>query len=197
MSAVARDDTPPARYKIGEWMTRPISLLDNTVIMKAMSVTGENGCPKIENDPVEYYFKCVEGAGPDSGWIGSPGWRTPALPDGRYLYAFKIRDTSPQHNETGYSEAFAVVVSPMTGYHGFALSQVASEPEGTLVSFTGTVAEVAKDHYVVESGAAKVNVVPQTKGDSTDPSLLGKAVTVKGCVWIVDGEERVTWAEVK
>jgi hypothetical protein len=196
-SAVARDDTPPARYRVGEWQTLPYATLSNAVAMRAMSVTGEEGCPKIEPDAVEYYFHCASGKGPDSGWIAKPFWQTPPLADGEYRYQFKMRDTSPQHNETPYSSVEAVVVSPMTGYHEFPPGKVGGQPEGTLVVFTGKVTAVAPDAYTVSSGGAAVKVMPQTVAGATDAALEGRDVTVRGCIWTVSGEKRVVWAEVK
>ena len=35
--AVAEDDTPPARFKLGEWQTLPYAKLENTICMKAMN----------------------------------------------------------------------------------------------------------------------------------------------------------------
>jgi len=196
-SATARDDTPPARYRVGQWQSLPYATLGNCVAMRAMSVTGENGCPKIEPQPVEYFFHCAGGNGPDSGWLESPFYKTPPLPDGQYRYEFKIRDKSPQHNETPYSSAEAVVVSPMTGYHEFPLRKLADQPEGTLVTFKGKVAAVEKDAYTVSADGASVKVMPQTVAGATNAELKGRDVAVKGCIWTCGGEKRVVWAEVK
>lgn len=195
--AVARDDTPPARYKVGEWQSLPYATLNNTVAMRAMSVTGEDGCPKIETDPVEYYFHCAGGKGPDSGWVAKPFWKSPPLPDGEYRYQFKMRDTSPQQTETPYSSVEAVIVSPMTGYHEVPLAKLAARPEGTLVAFKGKVTAVEADAYTVSSGGAKVKVMARAVAGATDAGLKGRDVTVNGCVWTVSGEKRVVWAEVK
>lgn len=197
LSAVARDDTPPARYRIGEWQTLPIATLDNSIIMKAMSVTGENGCPRIETEPVEYLFHCVAGGGPDSGWISSPAWQTKPLPDGTYQYAFKMRDKSPQQNETPFSSAETVVVSAMTGYHDYPVAQLGSQPEGTLVSFEGKVTKVDIASYTVSAGAASIKVVPRTAACATDEKLANAKVTVKGCLWKRKDEKCVTWAELR
>ena len=51
-SAVARDDTPPARFKLGEWQTEPYSKVNNTLCMKAMSPTEW----KTESDKVEVFL---------------------------------------------------------------------------------------------------------------------------------------------
>jgi hypothetical protein len=56
--------------------------------------------------PVEYYFECVRGGGHDSGWIESAEYDDTGLTPGvRYGYRVKARDTSPNLNETGWSEA--------------------------------------------------------------------------------------------
>jgi len=196
-SAVARDDTPPARYTIGEWQSLPYATLSNGVAMRAMSVTGADGCPKIEPEPVEYSFKCVSGNGPDSGWIESPFYKTPPMPDGQYRYQFKIRDKSPQQNETAYSSAQAVVVSPMTGYHEYPVRKLADQPEGTLVTFKGKVTAVDATTYTVSADGAGFKVTPQTVAGATNAELKDRDVTVKGCIWTCGGEKRVVWAEVK
>jgi hypothetical protein len=196
-SAVARDDTPPARYPIGEWQTLPYATLENCVAMKATSVTGENGCPKIEPEAVEYYFQCAEGKGPDSGWIASPFWQTPPLPDGQYTYRFKIRDKSPQKNETPYSSAETVAVSALTGYHTYAVEKLAALPEGTLVRFTGKVTAVEPTAYVLSGGRATVRAMPKTVGSASDAAIKDRDVTVTGCIWLCGDEKRVVWAEVK
>jgi hypothetical protein len=196
-SAAARDDTPPARYPVGEWQSLPYATLTNCLAMRAMSVTGEEGCPKIEQEPVEYYFHCAGGKGPDSGWIDKPFYQTPPLPDGEYRYQFKIRDKSPQHNETPYSSVEAVVVSPMTGYHEYPLRKLADQPEGTLAVFKGKVTAVEPDAYVVSADGAAVKVMPQTVAGATDAELKGRDVTVRGCIWTCGGQKRVVWAEVK
>jgi len=196
-ATVARDDTPPARYAVGEWQSLPYATLDNCVAMRAMSVTGADGCPKIEPDAVQYYFHCTSGNGPDSGWIDRPFWKSAALRDGRYTYQFKMRDTSPQHNETPYSSAEVVSVSPMTGYHDCPPAELPRRPDGTLVSFRGRVAAVEPRAYVVSAGGARVTVVPRTAANATDPKLKGRDVTVAGCLWTCRGRKQVMWAELK
>ena len=214
--AVARDDTPPARYRIGEWQSLPYATLTNTVAMRAMSVTGADGCPKIEPstslgpgpEPVEYFFHCVSGKGPDSGWVASPFWQTPphvgasgplapCATSGPLVATSAIRDKSPQQNETPYSSVETVVVSGMTGYHETPLPRRAAQAEGTLVSFKGNVTAVEADAYVVSADGANVKVMPGTAASATNPELNGRDVTVKGCLWTCRGEKRVLWAEVK
>jgi len=39
-------------------------------------------------------------------------------------------------------------------------------------------------------------VTPRTPGSRTDGALQGRAVTVKGCIRTLDGEKRITWAEI-
>jgi hypothetical protein len=196
-SAAARDDTPPAQYKLGEWQSLPYSTLDNCVAMRAMSVTDKDGGSKIEDGDVEYFFHCVSGDGPDSGWIGDPFYKTAIVPDGKYTYQFKIRDKSPQKNETKYSTEETATVSNITGYHEYPLDKVAGQPEGVLVSFKGKVTAVDADYYTLSNGDASVKVMPRTVASKTDPALKDKDVTVKGCVWTCTDEKRVTWAELQ
>lgn len=195
--AMARDVTPPARYKACDWSTRPYATVSNTVAMRAMSVTGEDGLPRIEPDPVQYYFHCVKGGGPDSGWVDRAHWQSPPLPDGTYAYQFKMRDLSPQHNETPYSGVEPVAISPLTGYHDYALERVTAQPEGTLVAFAGTVTSVGTNAYTVASGAAAVEVMPRSVVSATDPTFQDCQVSVRGCVWKCGGTTRVVWADVK
>ncbi len=196
-AAVVRDDTPPARYAIGEWQTLPFATVENSVSMKAMSVTGANECPKIEADAVEYSFHCVAGGGPDSGWIATPAWQTPALPNGLYQYAFKLRDKSPQLNETPWSSNETAVVSALTGYHDCPVSQLARQPEGALVSFQGKVTKVDTASYTVTAGGTSIKVVPRSVAAATDAKLANASVSVQGCLWIRNKEKCVVWAELR
>jgi len=197
VSAIARDDTPPARFVKGEWVTPAYALLDGKVALRARPVHASGGrAVSIEDNEVEYFYKCLSGGGPDSGWISDPHWDTAALADGTYVYEFKIRDKSPQLNETGWSVRQTVTVSNMTGYHSYSVGQLAALPESALVTFDGKITEVGKDFYTVTNGGASVKVMPRTKGSATDASLADKDVTVKGGTWIVSGEKRVTWADV-
>ena len=123
---------------------------------------------------------------------------TTPVADGTYVYEFKMRDTSPQHNETPYSAPMTVKVSNMTGYHPYAVSALKDLPEGALVSVKGKITSVEKDHYVVTAADGAIcNVVPKAKGDATDAAFNGKDVTVYGCWWKYGDEMRVTWAELR
>jgi len=197
VAAVARDDTPPARYAIGEWQTLPFATVENTVSMKAMSVTGANECPKIEAEPVEYFFHCVAGGGPDSGWIATPGWQTPPLPNGSYQYAFKLRDKSPQLNETTWSSTETAGVSALTGYHDCPVSQLSRQPEGALVSFQGKVSKVEAACYMVTAGGMSIKVVPRSVAAATDAAFANANVSVQGCLWNRNEGKCVVWAELR
>jgi len=197
-SSVARDDTPPVRYPVGEWQTYPYATVDNRISMKAMSLTGKNGCPKIEGEgSVEYFFHCVSGGGPDSNWQEDPEFKTAELPLGTYEYAFKTRDKSPQKNETPYSSVEKVRITPFTGYRPYAAGAVEAQPEGALVVFDGKVTALTTETYTVSAGGARVRVMPNTVGSKTDSALEGQDVTVQGCVWKCDGVKTVVWADVK
>ncbi len=196
-SAIARDDSAPARYRIGEWQTYPLAMLDNTLVMKARGVRGENDSPIIESEPVEYFFHCAQGGGPDSGWISQPVFKTPPLPAGDYVYRFKMRDLSAQSNETPYSSAETVTVSAKTGYQPFKVVDLSAQDEGTLVKVSGKITAVAPDFYTLSDGGAQIKVMTQAVAGATDKQWQDKDVAVRGCVWIVSGEKRVTWAEVQ
>ena len=135
-------------------------------------------------------------AGRTAAGSATPTGTRPPLADGTYVYEFKIRDKSPQHNETGWSSEKSVTVSNTTGYHSYSIGQLAALPESALVTFDGKVTEVGKDFYTVTNGGASIKVMPSTKGSATDASLADKDVTVKGGTWIVSGEKRVTFADV-
>jgi len=195
--AVARDDTPPARFDPGEWQTRPHALLDNTIRMMARSVTGLRESPRIEPDEVEYYFECVEGDAPDSGWIDSHIYVTEPLPQGSYTFRFKMRDKSPQQNETGFSRPMTATVCRTTGYNTYPLAEITRQDEGTLVQFEGRVTAVTDTLYTVSAEDTQVGVMPKTVAGKTDEQWLDQEVKVTGCVWIVEGEKRVTWAELE
>lgn len=195
--AVVRDDLAPATYRLGEWQTRPVALLDNTVAMKAMSVNGENGCPTIEGNPVEYFFECAEGDGPDSGWIRTATWKTPALPLGRYAYRFKIRDLSNQKNETSWSSIEPISVTSQTGYRPYSDKELVTLDEGALVDVRGKVIEVSPDRYLVQIGDSRFTVTNRAAGGKTEPSLLNKNVEIQGCIWKVEGQRRIVWADLR
>ncbi len=195
--AFTRDDAPPARYPLGEWQTRPMATVDNELLMRAMSVIGGFGLPRIEDGEVEYSFECAKGGGPNSGWIKEPFFKTGPLKDGIYEYRFKIRDLSPQKNETGWSTVEEGSVTTFSGYHPYELNELSKLEEGTLVSFEGKVDKADDGFYIVSNGSSSMKVVPQTKGFKTDPAMVGKTVKIRGGIWIVSGEKRVTWAEMK
>lgn len=195
MKAVAKDQTPPARFLLGEWATLPLAMVDNTIFLRARNLTGADGEPKLEDGPVEYSFHCVSGGGPDSGWITRGDWSTPPLPDGSYVYRFKTRDAAG--NETPWSTAHKVVISPKTGYHPHPGTAIGKLEDDTLVTFKGTVSEVTGEAYLVSADGARVTVTPAGKAGTTDPGLKGKTVTVKGCIRTIGREKRVTWASLE
>ncbi len=60
---------------------------------------------------VEYYFKCISGGGNDSGWQDETLHTDVNLaPDTLYCYRVKARDKSPNHNETGWSNAHCIIL---------------------------------------------------------------------------------------
>ena len=74
---------------------RPYIKTNGTLWMRARTATDLSG--------VQYYFHCSAGGGPDSSWQDSNEWTSPtAVANGTYTYQIRIRDKSPQSNQTAY-----------------------------------------------------------------------------------------------
>ncbi|MDQ8189799.1 glycoside hydrolase family 20 zincin-like fold domain-containing protein [Roseibacillus persicicus] len=84
------------------WIGPPSLMEDGSVFMMSVTAEDESG--------VEYYFECVKGGGPDSGWQESSSYSLKSLPTGTYSYRVKSRDMSAGDNETDWSFAGEVVV---------------------------------------------------------------------------------------
>jgi len=193
VGATAKDmAAPQLPITVAHWNTQPYSTIDNRISMTAMDASDPSG--------VQYYFHCVSGGGPDSGWQDSPTFVTPtAQADGTYTYQYKLRDKSAQYNESGYSATSSAIVSQYYGYHSYTLAQVAGLPDDTLVSFTGTVTAVNADNYTVKdmSSGTTIMVKPNTYGMATDTSLIFKTVQVKGHKYTYSSTKMVTYADVE
>ncbi len=187
--AAARDDAAP-RLPIAaaHWNMRPYATIDNRVSMTAQEATDAAG--------LEYQFQCVSGGGPDSAWQSSRTFVTPALADGTYVYRYRVRDTSPQRNPTDYSTPYAARITPTTGYHVYALSQVPALPDDYLVRFPATVMKVSSNHYQVKdlASAISLKVRPSTSNQVTDASLALRNVLVSGHLYTFAGAREVTFA---
>ena len=147
---------------------------------------------------MQYFFHCVSGGGPDSAWQDSPTFLTGALPDGSYIYQYKLRDKSSRNNESAYSVSYTAKITPTTGYHSCAFTQIATLPDDNLVTFNGVVLQANMDHYVVKDVAsnATIMVKPDTYGQATDSSKLLKLCQIKGHLWTYGGTRLVTYAAV-
>ncbi|MGN6552733.1 MAG: LamG-like jellyroll fold domain-containing protein, partial [Verrucomicrobiota bacterium] len=191
-SAIARDDTAPALdtdFRL-QWATYPYTQLDKTVRMYARD--------QLET-AVDYYYECVEMPSINSGWTNNKVWVTPPMPDGTYTFRFKIRDRSPQLNQSPWSAGKTSKVLPTNCYHDYSLAQLAGLADSTLVRFTGKVTQVNSDNYVVSTadGLTNISVVPRTFGSKTDATLLNRNVNIKGHLWTYTGTpKRVTGAIV-
>ena len=194
--AVVRDDTAPAMdaTRMQQWLTEPYALLD-----KSMRMTTRR---QPEWD-VQYYIECVENPSINSGWIDNVGsdidtsWHTPVMADGTWSFRYKIRDKSPQLNESVWSIPAKGSVLTTNSYHDYSLSQLASLPESTLVRFTGVVTQVNVDHYIVSSGDGQtsIKVTPHNWDCRTDLAHMNKTVEVRGHLWSFNGGPReVTYA---
>lgn len=190
-SAIARDDAPPRLpITVAHWAMLPYATIDNKVSMTATAPTDASG--------IEYQFHCVSGGGPDSVWQSSSTYVTTALADGTYVYQYQTRDTSAQHNTSGYSTSYAAKITPTSGYHTYTLSQVLTNPDDYLVSFPATVMKVNGNNYYVKDLAtgASLKVRPSTSNEVTDASLALKNVLVKGHRYTFAGVKEVTFATV-
>ena len=190
-SAVARDDAPPRlAIPVAHWEMQPYATIDNKVSMTATAPTDAAG--------IEYQFHCVSGGGPDSAWQSSRGYLTPVLPDGTYVYQYRVRDTSTQRNTSGYSTSYAAKITPTTGYHSYSLSQVLTKPDDYLVSFPATVMKVNSNNYYVKDLAtgASLKVRPSTSNQVTDASLALRNTLIKGHLYTFSGVREATFATV-
>jgi len=177
-SAVARDDTAPALdadFRL-QWGTYPYTQLDKTVRMYAADPA---------ETAVDYYYECVEIPTTNSGWTSNKMWVTSAMADGTYTFHFKLRDRSPQLNESPWSAARPAKVLTTNCYHDYSLTQLAGLPDSTLARFTGKVTQVTATSYTVSSsdGLTSIRVVPRSYGYKTDSTLLNQNVNVKGHLW--------------
>jgi hypothetical protein len=191
-SAIARDDAGPALpVPVAHWQMQPYATIDNRISMTATEASDPAG--------VEYYFHCAGGGGPDSGWQSSPTFVTPgALPDGSYIYQYKLRDKSARGNESAYSTSYTAKITPTTGYHDVAFAQLASLADDSLVTFNGVVMRANPDHYVVKDVAsnATITVKSDAYGLATDPSKELKLCRIKGHLWTFGGTRVVTYASL-
>ena len=93
---VAEDIVAPTP---ASFSTNPTALDEQAIRMVANTAADAAG------NGVEYYFDCTAGAGGhDSGWRESPVYVDYGLAAGtQYTYRVKVRDTSVNYNESGYS----------------------------------------------------------------------------------------------
>jgi hypothetical protein len=79
------------------WQVEPEATSTSSMYMEAtIAIDTQNG--------IEYYFQCISGDGPDSGWQYSNIFEPNGLTMGtEYTYRVKARDTSANLNETNWS----------------------------------------------------------------------------------------------
>lgn len=191
-SATARDDAGPALpIPAAHWQMLPYATIDNRVSMTAQIAADPAG--------VEYYFHCVSGGGPESAWQASATFVTPTvLPDGTYVYQYKVRDKSARNNESPYSTSYPAKITPTTGYHSATFAQLSTLPDDNLVTFTGVIMQANADYYVVKDVAsnATIKVTTDAYAKATDPSKVLKLCQFKGHLWTYGGSREVTYAAV-
>ena len=131
----------------------PPSAVDATTIgMVATTATDRSG-------PVEYFFECTAGGGPDSGWQRSPSYIVGGLAPGATLtYRVKARDAmTPVANETlwspvGSATAAADVTAPAPDSMAFA-SPPAASGETTITMTAATALDINGVEYFFECTA--------------------------------------------
>ena len=192
-SAIARDDAGPALPVLAaaHWEMLPYATIDNKVSMTARSASDPAG--------VQYYFHCVSGGGPDSGWQASPTFVTPAgLPVGSYVYQYKVRDQSARNNESEYSAGYTAKITRTTGYHPAGFAELLTLPDDYLVIFNGVVLQANADHYLVKDVASNTTITVKSDAYAlaTDPSKELKLCQIKGHLWTFGTTRVVTYASL-
>jgi hypothetical protein len=188
-AALARDDAAPRLpIPVAHWAMLPYATISNSVSMTAQTASDPSG--------VRYYFHCVSGGGPDSGWQTSATFVTSALADGTYVYQYKVRDASAQTNESPYATSYPAQITRTSGYHTYTLGQVVTNLDDYLVSFPATVMKVFPTNYLVKDLAtgATITVEPNTSNLVTVASLALKNVIVQGHLYTRSGARVVTWS---
>jgi len=199
-AALARDDSPPALdadFRM-QWGTYPYTQLDKTIRLCAAG-PAEMG--------VDCYYECVEKPSIHSAWIPidkvgtnvtSIMWVTPAMADGTHSFHYKLRDRSPQLNESGWSTPQSAKVLTTNCYHDYALTGLSALPDSTMVRFSGKVTQVGLTSYTVcaSDGRTGIKVQPRSYAYQTDATLLNQNVNVRGHLWTYTGSPKMVTGAV-
>lgn len=95
------DRTPPNPSPL-TWTGPPSVQEDGSIFMKSATAEDISG--------VQYFFECVEGGGPSSGWLDQDSFVIKNPTAGKFSYRVKARDLSVNRNETEWSFAGTVEV---------------------------------------------------------------------------------------
>ncbi len=110
------------------WETEPMTISTESVYMAATEAYDED-------NGVEYYFECVSGEGPNSGWQYGNVFEPNGLDRGRwYRYRAIARDTSSRLNETGWSREVTARTFEMYREVADASAAVAIDPNLFIVA---------------------------------------------------------------
>jgi hypothetical protein len=110
------------------WETEPMAISTQSIYM-----AGTKACDGYSG--VEYYFECVSGPGPDSGWqYGNVFEPNELVPGARYTYRTIARDTSSNLNETAWSSAATARTFEMYREVADASAAVAIDPNLFIVA---------------------------------------------------------------
>ncbi|MHC5061543.1 MAG: choice-of-anchor K domain-containing protein, partial [Planctomycetota bacterium] len=165
-SAATLDYTNPTPDP-ASWASLPDVTSSTSVSMTAAAASDPSG--------VEYYFECTLGSGHDSGWQSSTTYQDTFLGAGStYTYRLKVRDKSPNHNETGWSTPEAVTITgrvsnTTTGALYYNIYEAIDE------AGDGDVIEVTEDTYYENLVLANKNIA-LTGTDPTDPAVVSATI---------------------
>jgi len=121
-------DLIPPEPNVMTWKTEPMTLSTHSLYMAATQAYDlDNG--------VQYYFQCISGHGPDSGWQYGNVFEPNELDCGaRYGYRAVARDTSSRNNQTQWSDEVTARTFEMYREVADASAAVAIDPNFFIVA---------------------------------------------------------------
>lgn len=162
------------------WQIEPMTLSTTSVYMSASTTSDD--CYD-----VEYYFECVSGNGPDSGWQYEETFEPNTLTPGtKYTYRVKARDTSSRLNETQWSEPVSARTFEMYYEIADASAGVALDPNYFIVA--GDETNFLRIYDANDSGSRPV--LDFNFADYLDIDANNPEVDIEGATWF---EDRVFW----
>ncbi len=166
--------------EVTEWESEPETVSTASIRMAAkMALDSQNG--------VRYYFECVSGNGPDSGWqfkeMFEPNALTPGQP---YTYRVKARDTSTNMNESEWSTLESARTFGFYRYIADASAAVALD--ANLVIVGGDEEDFLRVYRWDDPGSAPVLDIDLVAYLNIEP--LHPEMDIEGATWFGD---RIFW----